>query len=340
MTDIACKRQPPMIAGSFPVIYSTLSPQAVVSRVLSCYNIPEVNACQFWHRGLSDVYLVETLEQPYILKVSHCHWRCKSEIEFELELLHYLHQHHLPVAYPLSTKEGQLFLELDAPEGKRYASLFIYAPGSVPLGDLNLTQAAKLGETLAFVHQAGAEFLTYANRSALTLEYLLDRSWQFILPFLKHRFDDYDYVESAIDDIKTQLKNFPKESPYWSICWGDPHSGNAHFTSDDGITMFDFDQCGYGWRAFDLGKFRQVAVSTGISRSVRAAFLNGYETVSAIAEFERAALPAFTQVAHIWVWSISLTNAIHHNYSRLDHSYFNVRLEQLKKLRSPDWQGF
>lgn len=329
-----------MTVGLFPVFYSTLSPQAVVSRVLSCYDIPEINACQFWHRGLSDVYLIETAKQPYILKVSHCHWRCKSEIQFELDLLSYLHQRQLPIAYPLPTKSGQLFLELDAPEGKRYASLFIYAPGSIPLGDLNLAQASKLGETLAAVHQAGTEFSTGAQRPALTLEYLLDQSWRSISPFLQHRFDDYDYVESTIDILKIQLQNFPQESPYWSVCWGDPHSGNAHFTSDDAVTLFDFDQCGYGWRAFDIGKFRQVAVSTGISRRVREAFLKGYESVSAIAEFERATLPAFTQIAHIWVWSISLTNAIHHNYSRLDASYFNVRLEQLKKLKSPDWQLF
>lgn len=329
-----------MAVGLFPVVYSTLSPQAMVSRVLSCYDIPEVKACQFWHRGLSDVYLIETAKQPYILKVSHCHWRCKSEIEFELELLNYLHKRHLPVAHPLVTKHDRLFLELDAPEGKRYASLFTYAPGSVPLGDLNLVQAATLGETLANVHQAGAEFVTPVDRPALTLEYLLDRSWHSISPFLKHRFDDYDCVESTIDTIKAQLQDFPTQAPYWSICWGDPHSGNAHFTSDNHVTLFDFDQCGYGWRAFDLGKFRHVAVSTGISRRVREAFLEGYERVSPIEEFERSAIPAFTQVAHIWVWSISLTNAIHHNYSRLDDSYFKMRLEQLKKLKSPDWQLF
>jgi Ser/Thr protein kinase RdoA (MazF antagonist) len=328
-----------MVVG-FPVIYSTLQPKALVSEVLSCYSIGDVKECQFWRRGLSDVYLVETLQKQYILRISHCHWRSKSEIDFELALLDFLHQQCLPVAYPLRTRSGDLSIELNAPEGKRYASLFIYAPGCVPIGDLNPTQAAKLGETVAKIHQAGVKFSCDAARKPLTLDYLLDDSWKSIAPFLKHRPQDFEYLEGAIADVKRQLEDFPQQPPYWAICWGDPHSGNAHFTPDDQVTLFDFDQCGYGWRAFDIGKFRQVALNTGISRRVREAFLNGYQSVSAIAEFEVFAIPAFTQTAHVWMWSISLTNALRHNYSRLDDSYFHIRLEQLKKLKSPDWQLF
>ena len=324
----------------FPVIYSTLQPQALVSRVLSCYPIGEVKDCQFWRRGLSDVYLVETLDQAYVLRVSHCHWRGQSEIDFELALLDFLHHRGLPVAYPLRTESDALWVAINAPEGKRYASLFIYAPGCVPIGDLDLSQAMKLGETVAKIHQAGLKFSCEADRNPLTLNYLLDQSWELIAPFLQQRPSDSEFIEDAIAEIKFSLKGFPQDAPYWGICWGDPHSGNAHFTPDNQVTLFDFDQCGYGWRSFEIAKFRQAALNTGISRRVREAFLNGYQSVSEIEAFELAAIPAFTQAAHIWMWSISLNYALHHNYCRLDDSYFHVRLEQLKKLKSPDWQSF
>lgn len=326
------------LADDFPVIYSTLSPQALVSRVLARYPIGEVRNCLFWHRGLSDVYLIETSHLPYVLRVSHCHWRTKADIDFELALLDFLHRRGLPVSYPLRTRSGTVSIELNAPEGKRYATLFTYAPGAIPIGDLNIKQATKLGETVANLHQAGTEFYCDAKRKPLTLDHLLDESWGKIAPFLK--LSDRDYVADAIEQIKQQLQDFPQTSPYWGICWGDPHSGNAHFTGDDQPTLFDFDQCGYGWRAFEIGKFRQMALGAGISRRVREAFLNGYQSVSALADFERAAIPAFTQAAHIWMWSITLTTALHHNYSRLDESYFHGRLEQLKQLKSPDWQAF
>jgi Ser/Thr protein kinase RdoA (MazF antagonist) len=324
----------------FPVTYSTLDSTALSNRVLPQYGIGEIASCQFWNRGLSDVYIVDAPTSQYILRVSHHHWRSKSDIEFELELLDFLHQHHLPVAYPLRTTDDRLFVELNAPEGQRYAALFVYAPGQVPVGDLNPTQSWKLGETLAKLHQTALSFRSSAARQPLTLEYLLDDSFQAIAPFLHHRPTDLQYLADAIAQIKFQLQDFPLEPPFWGICWGDPHSGNAHFTPEQQVTLFDFDQCGYGWRAFDLGKFLQVSLRAGISKNVREAFFSGYQTVQDITNYEFASLQAFTQMAHIWVWSININMAIVHNWCRLDERYFTQRLEQLKRLTSHDWQLF
>lgn len=73
--------------NTFPVVCSTLASDALALLVYSSYEIELVKNCQFWRRGLSDVYLVETLNELYILRVSHHHWRSQSEIEFELEFL-------------------------------------------------------------------------------------------------------------------------------------------------------------------------------------------------------------------------------------------------------------
>ncbi len=324
----------------FPAIYSTLTSEALVSRILPCYEINGVTRCQFWNRGLSDVYLVETQTNPYILRVSHAHWRSKFDIDFELELLDFLRQRHIPVAYPLRTHESQLSVEINAPEGKRYASLFTYAPGRVALGDLTPTQGRILGETVAKLHLAAADFRSQAKRQPLTLEYLLDNSLQIIAPFLHHKPQDLTYLVDAIAQIKHQLQDFPKEPPFWVICWGDPHSGNAHFTPDNQVTLFDFDQCGYGWRIFEIAKFFQVALCSGVGRTIREAFVRGYQSVQEIAAYEIDSLQAFTQAAYIWVWAISLNYALIHHYSRLDDHYFNRRIEQLKMLKTPEWQLF
>ncbi|BAU10692.1 aminoglycoside phosphotransferase [Leptolyngbya sp. NIES-3755] len=322
----------------FPVVYSTIDPNAIASRILSRYDIGTVNVCEFWCRGLSDVYLVETDRGSYVLRVAHWGWRSQADIDFELELLDFLHDRGLPIAHPLKTESGKLSIVIPALEGERYAALFTYAPGTIALGDLSIRQATRLGETLAKVHQAGLEFDCSYPRKPLTLDYLLDDSWIEIAPFLQN--SDRDYVKSAIDQIKLGLKDFPRSAPYWGICWGDPHSGNTHFTETDQPTLFDFDQCGFGWRAFDLGKFRQVALNTGISRRVREAFLQGYRSITPLEAFELEAISAFTQTAHIWVWSIVLSYALRHNYSRLDDSFFRKRVEQLRQLKSPDWQMF
>jgi Ser/Thr protein kinase RdoA (MazF antagonist) len=326
--------------GSFPAVYSTLSPQALMELVLDNYDLGKVDKCLLWNRGLSDIYLVQSATHSYILRISHHHWRSLLDIDFELELLDFLHQHQLPVAHPLHTIDNTLFVTIPALEGDRYAALFPYAEGSVPLGDLDATQGEILGQIVGKLHLTGSDFVYQATPKTLSLDYLLDTSLTAIAPFLEEDTQDLDYLKVTVHQIQEQIVNLPQKAPYWGICWGDPHSGNVHFTQDNKITIFDFDQCGYGWRAFDVAKFLQVSLSAGISRKVRDAFFEGYQTVQSLTELELNCLQALTQTAHIWNWAINIKDAAIHCWSRLDRSYFKKRLEQLKCLDSSSWQLF
>ena len=330
-----------MVAMSvFPAIYSTLSPQALIDGVLSEYELGEIKRCLFWNRGLSDIYLIEARERAYILKISHHHWRSQTEIQFELEFLDFLYQQDIPVANPLKTKTGKLFVTINAVEGDRYAALFPYAPGEVPQGDLNLEQSKIMGQTLGKIHASSLEFCCDTSRQPLDLEHLLDDSFEIISPYLRRQNQDLADLEQAIVKIKHQLACLEQTSPLWSVCWGDPHSGNVHFTEDNQITLFDFDQCGYGWRAFDLAKFLQVSLSAGIKRNIRDSFLAGYQEIQKLTDAELSSMQALTQMAHIWAWAIGIDATAIHNWSRLDDFYTKKRLHQLKRLSTQEWQLF
>lgn len=324
----------------FPVVYSSLDPKAILTNILSHYAIESVRACQFWHRGLSDIYMIETDGKFYVLRISHHHWRKQAEIEFELQFLEFLHHHQLPVAYPLRTKRDQLLIEINAPEGKRYATLFAYAPGSIPMGDFNPQQSYQLGFILAQIHQLGNQFRCEFSRQPLSLKYLLVDSFDAIAPFFHHRLGDYHYLKTTIEKITEQLYHFPQDFPLWTICWGDPHSGNVHFTNNNQVTLFDFDQCGYGYRIFDIAKFWQVSIRTGMTRKTRDAFLQGYQSLVTLTEFELNNLQSFIKMAHIWSWAIHVKTMEIYDYSRLNDYYFTQRLEKLKFLTSNDWQIF
>lgn len=324
----------------FPAVYSTLSPQALIERVLSHYDLGCIESCVLWNRGLSDVYLVKAARQSYILRISHHHWRSLPDIDFELELLNFLHERNLPVAHPISTNGKTLFVTIPALEGDRYAALFTYAEGEVPLGDLDCEQAELFGNTLGKLHVNGQDFQYHAPPKLLTQEYLLDNSFKKIAPFLETKPDELGYLKHKIAEIKVKLNDLPQEAPYWGVCWGDPHSGNSHFTTTNKITIFDFDQCGYGWHAFDVAKFLQVALSAGISSKTRDAFFTGYQQVRKLSAIETDCLQALTQTAHIWNWAINIEGAAVHCWSRLDNSYFHKRIEQLKMLDTSSWQLF
>ncbi|MGV2830331.1 phosphotransferase [Myxosarcina sp. GI1(2024)] len=324
----------------FPAIYTTLCSQSLIERVLTKYDLGVVEQCQFWTRGLSDIYLVTTPKKAYILRISHHHWRSRSDIQFELELLDFLHHHHLPVAHPLKTTEERLLVEIKALEGERYGALFHFAPGRVPLGDLNLTQSRILGETLGKLHKTCLKFNTPTLRHPLDTKYLLDDSLAVIAPYLRQRPADLKYLEEEIAEIARQLNSLPQQAPFWSVCWGDPHSGNVHFREDNRLTLFDFDQCGYGWRAFDLAKFLETSLRAGIHRKIRDAFFAGYQDVQQVSKTELNSLQALTKTAHIWSWAINISWSAIHNWSRLDDYYCTKRLEHLKRLSTKDWQLF
>jgi Ser/Thr protein kinase RdoA (MazF antagonist) len=325
---------------TFPTIYSSLDPKAILTDILSHYAIAPVRSCQFWHRGLSDIYMIETDDQSYVLRVSHHHWRKRTDIEFELQFLEFLHHHQIPIAYPLRTKRNQLLREINAPEGKRYATLFTYAPGSIPIGDFDSQQSYQLGLILAQIHQLGNQFSCDFLRPSLSLKYLLVDSFDAIAPFLHNRPRDYTYLKTTIEQITEQLYHFPQDFPFWTICWGDPHSGNVHFTNNNQVTLFDFDQCGYGYRIFDIAKFWQASIRTGMTRKTRDAFLQGYQSLTTLSELELNHLQSFIKMAHIWSWAIHVKTTEIYDYSRLNEYYFTQRLEKLKFLTSNDWQIF
>jgi Ser/Thr protein kinase RdoA (MazF antagonist) len=326
---------------AIPAAYSTLSISAIVTELLCRYGIPEVRGCQFWRRGLSDVYWIETADgSSYILRISHHHWRSRSDVLYELEFLEHLHSHQVPVAYPLRTKAGELCLTVKAPEGDRFASLFICAPGSVPIGDLNLVQSRVLGCTVAQIHASAQSFQSTVARSPLDAEHLLDRSLGHLDCFLGDYPQQQQVIHQIAANLSRQLTALPKESPYWTVCWGDPHSGNTHFASDTALTLFDFDQCGPGWRAFELGKFLQVAMSCGVDRKVRRAFLEGYQSIAPLEEVELQMIRPLTQAAYLWNWSIVVNYAQFHDYCRLDAHHFRQRFEMFKMLGVKDCHLF
>lgn len=326
-----------MTKASIPVIHSIFSGEALIATVLSKYPIDKPHTCHLYKRGLNDTYLVETQQEKYILRVYRRGWRTKAEIDFELELLAFLHKQNQPVAYPIKRKDSIFTTEIPAPEGKRYAALFSYALGKAVNENLNDRQSQTLGKTLAIIHQNLDNFTSNFSRPHLDNEYLLDRSMQAIAPLYKHRVSDIDYLQKQIEEIKQQLEalKLPNSVPTYGICVGDVHSGNAHFNHQNQPTLFDFDQCGYGWRAFDIAKFMHIAITWKIETKIRNSFLEGYQTIRPLDQVELASITLFIKTAHIWVMGLS-TNAVGDviPYGWFTDEWLNQKLTTLKSLEN------
>jgi Ser/Thr protein kinase RdoA (MazF antagonist) len=283
-----------------PILRSILASEALTRLVEETYGLT-VTRIQLIKAVVLDTYRVWTSAGLYILRVYPGRRRTLGEIHAELELLTYLHAHDAPISIPVVQRNGERLLAIQAPEGTRYAVLFTYAPGE-PLGE-NLAAIRTYGYTLAHIHAIADALPPTLARTPLDLAFLLERPLEHLINrsgdltgTLGQRSRDWAFLQQVADVISPQIAALPSASPCYGYCHGDACSNNAHVAADGQVTLFDFDFCGLGWRAYDLATFL-----SGESPAVADAFLQGYEEVRLLLDEERTALPLFQIAQSIWM---------------------------------------
>jgi Ser/Thr protein kinase RdoA (MazF antagonist) len=278
----------------FQVIRSILSPRALLAEVARRYALVPTT-CRLLKRGLNDTYHVTAVDGQYILRVYRAEWRSASAIEYELELLCHLASRGVSVAVPLRTKEDQLVWSVSAPEGMRHVVLFSYAHGTrvswTSEDDANL-----IGRVAAAIHTASDDFVSEHSRPPIDLAYLIEAPLVAIRPFLAHRPDDLAFLEQFAGRLKARGDEL--DALDWGVCHGDFGPKNIHVATDRSLTVFDFDLCGPGWRAYDLALIQWVATDHQTD-GLWEAFLRGYASVRPLSADDVNAIPFFHAAAHV-----------------------------------------
>jgi Ser/Thr protein kinase RdoA (MazF antagonist) len=109
-------------------------------------------------------------------------WRDLHDIEAEIELLHHLHAHDLPVSYPIATRAGAYILSLHAREGTRYAVLFSAAEGR--LRDEQDHRSYMYGRLIGQVHVCADRMPAISKRLHMDHDHLLHSPLRCLEPFL------------------------------------------------------------------------------------------------------------------------------------------------------------
>jgi len=257
----------------------------------------------------NDTYLidsgnVEWRGARHVLRVYRYrkHWIDNpANYRFELDWLVHLHDQGHPVSYPIARRNGELLGVLHAPEGERYYALFSFAPGKI-FWPMSVEQCHLFGADMARIHQASNTFQTLHPRGHQNLEWILDRPVGRIEAFLgDRRPEDLVFLQDLVTSIKQSAGSLPHSAPFYGIIGGDFHGGNHFITDDNMFTYFDFDLCGYGWRAYDLAVYWWSTKRSSASPELWQAALEGYESVRPLIEEERQALPALVNARQIWL---------------------------------------
>jgi Ser/Thr protein kinase RdoA (MazF antagonist) len=320
----------------FPTTDSNLSGHALVEQVLSLYALGAVSRCRLHHRGLNDTYKVEGGQgEMYFLRVYRAGWRTREEIETEIAILLHLARQKASVCAPVSRKDGQLVTPLDCAEGTRCAALFTCAPGKeVPFHAYSEELAGLYGEAVATIHSAADSFSGPLARPALDLTELLERPLRLLTSAIAHRPEDVADVTRLGDRLRRRIEGMADLEI--GFCHGDFHGWNA-CEKDGRFTFYDFDCCGWGYRAYDLAVFPWAfAVRQDSIERIEAmgrAYLGGYLRRRRLCAADIEAILAFVAIRQIWLTGLHIASGDRFGWSWINDHYFDRQLQMLR-----DWE--
>lgn len=330
LLNLSIKRDAAKLKEENIFIYSQLSSQSVQHLVELHYDAPKLESCKFYIRGLHDNYLIYSENIKFILRVYRNSWRTKEDIGFELDLLTFLGDKGAHVAFPIRTKTGELSFSINTPEGERSGALFYFADGHAPGNEISPEESVLLGNAVANIHSISDTFYTPYTRQVLDISHLLDESIIAIDPFINTEMRTY--LKLLQKQLHYVIPSLPKEQGLYGICTGDVNPTNFHINAKKELTLFDFDQCGYAYRSFEIGKFISSIHSIKIKSDIKKAFIDGYQEVRQLSNEELYAIPYFEIVSVIWVMAINANNVDLIGYKWLEKPFWDRRLTILKEL--------
>ncbi|MBT5712227.1 phosphotransferase, partial [Candidatus Poribacteria bacterium] len=240
---------------TFAVLSSVADEDALAAWAEATYALAAPVTCRFERRSMSDAYRVESGGDAFYLKVYSPGRHGPEAIEAEIRFLLDLRERDVRVVEPLAKVDGGYTTALGMPEGPRQAALFRALPNAEVHED-DAGHSAAFGELMAQIHAVGDEAGDRYARWSLDEQQLIHDSVELLAPHMAHRPDDAAFLRSAGNELADELCGLlVKTGPFYGICHGDAHAGNARLADDGRPVLFDFDSCGYGWRALDIGAY-------------------------------------------------------------------------------------
>lgn len=317
----------------FPVTKSFLATDALARRLEAEYGLVDVR-CQLITATLRDVHLVTTSQQRFVFFVYRHGHRLPEQIEAEWHLVAQLAAHGVPVAPAVPTRDRNLIISFDAPEGIRYGVLTTFVAGQHLRQRPSTPATRTYGRHIATIHMVADAMPDSLNRPSIDIAALIDQAVASAETALIDRPDAVAYLQTCATRLQTRLHpklaSFPKAAPMYGIIHGDVIRANALVGDDGKVTVLDFDFCGIGWRAYDIASYLLTIRGTANEAEFADAFLAGYTDIRALMPGEHAAIPLFEAVRAIFEIGTPAKYVDHWGSAYL-YTFLDQSLEKLRR---------
>ncbi len=221
-----------------------------------------------------------------------------------LTWLHYLASQGAAVAGPIASRQGRLIEEVTDEAGAAMITVFPKAPGvrgeTLAWDDWDDALITRLGQTIGKMH-AIARMYTPPDES------LRRPTWDIPTNCYHQPATDnpaYAFVLEKRRVLLDYIYALPQDHESYGMIHGDFHGGNCFVEPETRIiTVFDFDDCVYGWYAMDIAMslFDALVLYDGSDKVAFAehflqCYLRGYLAEKSFTPFWAAQLPYFLKL--------------------------------------------
>ncbi|NLX08819.1 MAG: phosphotransferase [Chloroflexi bacterium] len=185
----------------------------------------------------------------FILRIGHSRRRTAGLIQGEVEWINYLAAGGAGVARAVLSEAGKLVEAIDDGRGGQFlATAFVKAPGC-PAWEFGWTPALyeAYGRLIGRIHALSKQYTP--SDPAIRRPDWDDPKNLDTLSWLPE--DEPVFIEKA-QQILAHLHTLPRDANSYGLIHQDAHSANFFVAEGNQITLFDFDDCVYGWYIYDI----------------------------------------------------------------------------------------
>ena len=306
------------------------SRSSIASYLAEHYGLAEPVDVRELEPGANRNFLVTSQGRRYVFRVYTDHdfyVRNPDAYRYELDLLVYLREYELPVPEPVKRLDGEWLSVMGAASntstgapsrprdvsiagpqpGARCGALFHFFEGEEHVTwhpEVNEPVVISFGAAVSEIHQRADQFSRPYCRHHFDLQYLLDGPLQTLESILQERRgQDLSFFKDYADLARRQISALGKGKDIYGLIHADLHVGNILYHPENGYCILDFDQCAFGWRAYDVATFLyniNETVPDHLTDEIWRCFLEGYNQVRPLTQAELDCLPVFANAWTLW----------------------------------------
>ncbi len=251
------------------------------------------------------IYECSLNNEDCIIRITHESHRNENLLKGELEWIDYLGDHGVPVAAPICLTNNDKIIPVNIGNAVFLITFFTKANGHhVKSKDWSNELITLLGREIGKLHQCSRQYIPADSK-------IRRPEWNDDILNPKH--DNISKLQNVIkkrNEVVRQLLTMRKTDASYGLIHFDINFGNFKL-SNQGITLFDFDDCCYCWFINDIAVLLVESINVFCDttdkrpfvRNFLEHFLNGYEQFQHIDENMMILLPLFTKLRELELYA-------------------------------------